>query len=74
MMMMNDWLGGFWKQATWNGTYFGAIFVLKKHLPQPDEGSHAQLLMRNFAAGVVGGTLGTTFNTPFDTVASRMVR
>lgn len=62
-----------WRQGVWNGSYFCAIHVLKTRvLPQPE--GHAQELARNFTAGLVGGTLGTTLNTPFDVVTSRMVR
>jgi len=62
-----------WRQASWNGAYFFSIFMLKnKVLPEPE--GRAQELGRNFVAGLAGGTLGTTLNTPFDVVTSRMVR
>eukprot|EP01084_Bolivina_argentea_P314470 544692_1 len=59
-----------WRNAFWNGTYFGCIDYLKKEILCPPEGSSPVLY--NFAAGIVGGTLATLTNTPFDVVKSRM--
>jgi len=62
-----------WRQATWNGSYFGCIHWLKTSVlwtPAPD--STASTLGRNFTAGLIAGTVATTLNTPFDVVVSRM--
>eukprot|EP00835_Amoeboradix_gromovi_P002750 NODE_162_length_16547_cov_0.334326.p4 type:complete len:269 gc:universal NODE_162_length_16547_cov_0.334326:4575-3769(-) len=59
-----------WRHATWNGGYFGVIHSVKNILPEAEtkEGD----LFRNFIAGAIGGTFGTTINTPFDVVKSRI--
>ena len=48
------------------------LFQIKRQLPQAD-GTGAVVAM-NFLAGIAGGTVATTLNTPFDVVTSRMVR
>jgi solute carrier family 25 2-oxodicarboxylate transporter 21 len=60
-----------WRNGVWNGTYFGVIHWLKHTFPVQDERSGSAAL-RNFMAGVLGGTIATTFNTPFDVVKSRI--
>ena len=57
------------RNGIWNGIYFFTIGYLRTALPPPEKGKEK---MRNFFIGVVGGTLGTTANTPFDVVKSRM--
>ena len=46
-----------WRNSVWAGIYFSVIQELKNSLPTPK--SDNQTLLRNFAAGVVGGTLAT---------------
>jgi len=60
-----------WRNAVWNGAYFGIIHWLKGSFPVKDEKSGTAQL-RNFGVGVVGGIVATTFNTPFDVVKSRI--
>jgi len=57
------------RNAIWNGTYFGIIPIVKANLWKPKNKKDEQL--RNFIAGFVGGSIATTFNTPFDVVKSR---
>jgi len=59
-----------WRNGVWNGVYFGIINKLKSALWTPE--SKAGELGRNFIAGLVGGGLATTANTPLDVVKSRM--
>jgi solute carrier family 25 2-oxodicarboxylate transporter 21 len=60
-----------WRNGVWNGSYFGIIHWLKHTFPVQDERSGSAAL-RNFMAGVLGGAIATTFNTPFDVVKSRI--
>eukprot|EP01119_Soliformovum_irregulare_P002406 TRINITY_DN12662_c0_g1_i1.p1 TRINITY_DN12662_c0_g1~~TRINITY_DN12662_c0_g1_i1.p1 ORF type:complete len:287 (-),score=47.46 TRINITY_DN12662_c0_g1_i1:101-961(-) len=58
------------RNAVWNGTYFAIIPIVKDQLWTPDtKGSE---MLKNFTAGLVGGTIATTLNTPFDVAKSRM--
>jgi len=59
-----------WRNGVWNGAYFGSIGFIKENVPKPDSSSGDTI--RNFSAGVIGGTFATTLNTPFDVVKSRM--
>jgi len=59
-----------WRNAWWNGGYFGLIFYLKETFPQPK--SEFQTFMRNFIAGAMAGTFGTMLNTPMDVVKTRV--
>merc|ERR1711935_767959 len=59
-----------WRNGVWNGTYFALIASIKERLPTPE--SNGGELLRNFAAGVVGGTVATMANTPFDTAKTRL--
>ena len=54
----------------WSGLYFASIWKMKEVLPKAE--TDAGNMFRNFCAGVVGGTLGTMANTPFDVAVSRM--
>lgn len=54
-----------WRHAVWNGGYFGVIFAVKKQMPD-------NTLFSNFVAGLVGGTVGTALNTPFDVAKTRI--
>ncbi|KAJ1964462.1 hypothetical protein GGI12_001415 [Dipsacomyces acuminosporus] len=59
-----------WRHALWNGGYFGSIFGIKKLLPKA-ETKKGELAI-NFVAGAIGGTIGTTLNTPPDVVKTRI--
>ncbi|KAJ2852531.1 hypothetical protein IWW36_000159 [Coemansia brasiliensis] len=59
-----------WRHALWNGGYFGSIFGIKKMLPKA-ETKKGELAL-NFVAGAIGGTIGTTLNTPPDVVKTRI--
>ncbi|WVQ82706.1 hypothetical protein IAT38_004838 [Cryptococcus sp. DSM 104549] len=60
----------FWRHWWWNGGYFGSIFAVKGLLPKAT--TKKQELLNNLAAGTVGGFVGTSLNTPFDVVKSRI--
>lgn len=60
----------FWRHFWWNGGYFGAIFWVKDLLPKPT--TKQGELGNNLIAGTVGGFIGTTLNTPFDVVKTRV--
>ncbi|KAJ2156099.1 hypothetical protein GGF46_005416 [Coemansia sp. RSA 552] len=59
-----------WRHALWNGGYFGSIFGIKQAMPEA-ETKKGQLAI-NFVAGAIGGTIGTTLNTPPDVVKTRI--
>ncbi|KAJ1990284.1 hypothetical protein GGI25_004468 [Coemansia spiralis] len=59
-----------WRHALWNGGYFGSIFGIKKIMPKA-ETKKGELAV-NFVAGAIGGTIGTTLNTPPDVVKTRI--
>lgn len=59
-----------WRNGIWNGAYFGSIGYIKSQIPKPD--TQGGETLRNFFAGIIGGTFATTLNTPFDVVKSRM--
>jgi solute carrier family 25 (mitochondrial 2-oxodicarboxylate transporter), member 21 len=64
-----------WRQGSWNSAYFSTIWYLKKgpmHIDDEATAGKSKVMARNFAAGFVGGSLGTIVNTPFDVVVSRM--
>ena len=53
--------------------YFGIIGKLKSGFFKVDaDASSMNQAVNNFMAGVVGGTIATCCNTPFDVVKSRM--
>jgi solute carrier family 25 2-oxodicarboxylate transporter 21 len=58
------------RNGTWNGIYFGCIRYINETLPKAT--SKGEQLRNNFIAGTVGGIVGTTGNTPFDVVCSRL--
>ncbi|CAD6565838.1 MAG: hypothetical protein TREMPRED_001821 [Tremellales sp. Tagirdzhanova-0007] len=60
----------FWRHWWWNGGYFGAIFWMRSLLPKA--ATKQGELGNNLLAGTVGGFVGTTLNTPFDVVKSRV--
>ncbi|KAJ2795079.1 hypothetical protein H4R20_006000 [Coemansia guatemalensis] len=59
-----------WRHALWNGGYFGSIFGIKKLMPKAE--SKKGELAVNFVSGAIGGTIGTTLNTPPDVVKTRI--
>ncbi|KAJ3209438.1 hypothetical protein HDU67_006197 [Dinochytrium kinnereticum] len=69
---------GFWRglEATmlrhvvWNAGYFGVIQAIRAKLPKAK--TQNEVLLNNFVAGSLGGTVGTILNTPFDVVKSRV--
>ncbi|CAM9879512.1 unnamed protein product [Ectocarpus sp. 13 AM-2016] len=62
-----------WRNAVWNGVYFGMIGAIKTSiLPAPAGADKTTKRGYDFVAGMVGGTLATIANTPFDVVKSRM--
>eukprot|EP00752_Nemacystus_decipiens_P003973 g3639.t1 len=62
-----------WRNAVWNGVYFGTIGIIKTSiLPAPADADNSTKRAYDFVAGMVGGTLATLANTPFDVVKSRM--
>jgi solute carrier family 25 2-oxodicarboxylate transporter 21 len=61
-----------WRNASWNGTYFGLIGTIRNSMPLPKDHTKGQKLFYNFWTGSLGGLIATTMNTPFDVVKSRM--
>ena len=73
-----------WRHAVWNGGmcvcifrivlivlgYFGVIKFVRSALPEAE--TKQGLLLRNFIAGSIGGTVGTLLNTPFDVAKTRI--
>lgn len=59
-----------WRHALWNGGYFGSIFGIKQIMPKAE--TKKGQLAANFVAGAIGGTIGTTLNTPPDVVKTRI--
>ncbi|KAK8866081.1 hypothetical protein IAR55_001232 [Kwoniella newhampshirensis] len=60
----------FWRHWWWNGGYFGSIYAVKGLLPKAT--SKKQELANNLLAGTVGGFVGTSLNTPFDVIKTRV--
>lgn len=53
------------------GVYFGMIGWIKTSLfPAPKDAPKSTKIGYDFVAGVMGGTLATIANTPFDVVSS----
>ncbi|CEP21381.1 unnamed protein product [Cyberlindnera jadinii] len=59
-----------WRHIVWNAGYFGIIFQVRSLLPKAQ--NPTQKTLNDLAAGAIGGTFGTLFNTPFDVVKSRI--
>ncbi|CCH44245.1 putative mitochondrial 2-oxodicarboxylate carrier [Wickerhamomyces ciferrii] len=59
-----------WRHIVWNAGYFGIIHQIRTLLPEAK--SSTQKTINDLAAGAIGGTFGTIFNTPFDVVKSRI--
>jgi len=68
------------RNGVWNGIYFGVLNSLKSKFPPqnknfystPKQVSKVEVLFWNFVAGLIGGTIGTIVNTPWDVVCSRV--
>jgi len=61
-----------WRNAVWNGTYFGLIGTIRQQIPAPRDATKNQVMLYNFITGAIAGTAGSILNTPFDVVKSRM--
>eukprot|EP00842_Homolaphlyctis_polyrhiza_P006461 jgi/Hompol1/6816/HPOL_003794-RA len=59
-----------WRHGMWNGGYFGVISYVLSMMPKAE--SKQGVLLNNFIAGTIGGTVGTIINTPFDVVKTRV--
>ncbi|KAH6572962.1 hypothetical protein BASA50_009115 [Batrachochytrium salamandrivorans] len=59
-----------WRHGAWNGGYFGVITLIRSNLPKAE--SKEGVLLNNFIAGAIGGTVGTIINTPFDVAKTRV--
>lgn len=60
------------RNAVWNGAYFAMIPTIKKLLKEEQAKDKYEKWTKGFISGAVGGSIATTFNTPFDVVKSRM--
>ena len=86
-IFLEEGIGGFfkgmeatiWRHAVWNGGYFGVIQGVRAAIPEPE--TQQGLLLKNFVAGAIGGTVGTILNvsiinshaqTPFDVAKTRI--
>jgi len=58
------------RNGVWNGIYFGIVNKLKSVFPQ--NRSKSENMFWSFVSGLIGGTLGTIANTPWDVVSSRV--
>lgn len=58
------------RNGVWNGIYFGIVNQLKTVFPQ--NRSKWENMFWSFVSGLIGGTIGTIANTPWDVVASRV--
>lgn len=61
-----------WRHATWSGMYFMTVQGFRTAFPERSTASKEESMMRNFAAGTLGGVMGVLVNTPFDVVKSRI--
>ncbi|GBG25443.1 Mitochondrial 2-oxodicarboxylate carrier 2 [Hondaea fermentalgiana] len=60
------------RNGLWNGAYFGTVGLVGNHFKVADDAPKSEKLFNKFCAGVVGSCVGTTLNTPFDVIKSRM--
>lgn len=58
------------RNAIWNGTYFATIPFVNTYLLRKPQSKNEEL-WNKFLSGFIGGTLGTTLNTPWDVAKSR---
>lgn len=61
-----------WRHATWSGMYFMIVQGFRTAFPERSTATKEESMMRNFAAGTLGGVMGVLVNTPFDVVKSRI--
>lgn len=61
-----------WRNGLWNGAYFGIIGIVQAKVVVPADAPKSRKLLNKFLAGVVGSSVGTMLNTPFDVAKSRM--
>lgn len=59
-----------WRNGAWNGCYFSIIWLIRKKVLNDRNRKPSKLT--NFTAGLVGGTIATVANNPFDVVCSRL--
>lgn len=69
--LYKGWEATCWRHGLWTGSYFGIIASVRAMLPSKDKMPGGELAS-NFAAGTIGGTIGTIVNTPADVVKSRV--
>ncbi|GMM28627.1 mitochondrial 2-oxodicarboxylate carrier [Martiniozyma asiatica (nom. inval.)] len=59
-----------WRQSIWNAGYFGVIYQVRALMPVANDST--QKTINDLVSGMIGGIFGTTLNTPFDVVKSRI--
>ncbi|KAG5461795.1 MAG: mitochondrial carrier domain-containing protein, partial [Olpidium bornovanus] len=69
--LYKGWEATCWRHGLWTGSYFGVIASVRAILPSEDQMPGGELA-KNFAAGTIGGAIGTLCNTPADVVKSRI--
>lgn len=74
LALYNGFEATLWRHIVWNAGYFGCIFQVRAQLPDPSTSGNPnmQKTFNDLAAGFIGGVAGTTLNTPFDVVKSRI--
>jgi len=74
--LLRGWYKGFepqlWRNAVWNGTYFGVIGTIRNQWPAPKNATKTDTVLHSMATGATAGALASCLNTPFDVVKSRM--
>jgi len=61
-----------WRNAIWNGTYFGIIGSVRNSWKPPADSTHSTQMTYKFMTGCISSAIATTLNTPFDVAKSRM--
>ena len=61
-----------WRNAVWNGTYFGVIGSIRNAYPAKPGATKSETVVNNLLTGSTAGALASCMNTPFDVVKSRM--
>ncbi|KAI9016705.1 mitochondrial carrier domain-containing protein [Hyaloraphidium curvatum] len=62
----------FWKHGVWNAGFFGSIYYVRQLLPVSKKDSQQTAMLKSFASGSLGGIIGTSMNTPFDVIKTRV--